>query len=292
MLDELMPVIAAIEAGDKARARRLLRPLLENPTAELWYVASQAVEQPEHEAACLQRALALDPLHAKARARLTALRGGAVQSMPPLSAPTPPLPQPPLEALTLPLKERKPRRRSLLVQPGCLLLALFSALAAAYFVASVLGLGIAGRLTALLSGVPPVREYNGVPVDQLPDPALVVPADQTTALRAGQQEMQVLHDGYVHEYRFEASAGSEVAIYVQFLSLTAKAVRRNVAVLDASGQDARGRCQRDAILQDGSSIIFTCRANQSGTWTVRIFGKEGESSGAYFVSVERLGGGL
>ncbi len=285
MLDELMPVMAAIKAGDKARARRLLRPLLENPTAELWYVASQAVEQPEHEVACLQRALALDPLHAKARTRLTALRGGAVQLMPPL-------PQPPLEALTLPLKERKRRRRGLLAQPGCLLLALFSALAAAYFVASVLGLGIAGRLTALLSGVPPVREYDGVPVDQLPDPALVVPADQTTSLRAGQQEMQVLHDGYVHEYRFEASAGSEVAIYVQFLSLTAKAVRRNVAVLDASGQDARGRCQRDAILQDGSGIIFTCRANQSGTWTVRIFGKEGESSGAYFVSVERLGGGL
>jgi len=291
MLDELMPVMAAIEAGDKARARRLLRPLLENPTAELWYVASQAVEQPEHEAACLQRALALDPLHAKARTRLIELKGGAVQLVAP-PAPTPSLPQPPLDALTLPLKERERRRRSPLVKPGCLLLALFSALAAAYFVASVLGLGIAGRLTALLSGLPPVREYNGVPVDQLPDPALVVPADQTTALRAGQQEMQVLHDGYVHEYRFEASAGSEVAIYVQFLSLTAKAVRRNVAVLDASGQDARGRCQRDAILQDGSGIIFTCRANQSGTWTVRIFGKEGESSGAYFVSVERLGGGL
>ncbi|MGQ9887427.1 MAG: hypothetical protein ACUVSX_02960 [Aggregatilineales bacterium] len=289
MLDELMSALAAIEAGDKARARRLLRPLLENPTAELWYVASQAVEQPEHEVACLQRALALDPLHAKARARLAALRGGAAQSMPPL--PQPPLPQPPLEALTLPLKERKPRRRGPLARPGCLLVALLSALATAYFVASVLGLGIAGRLTALLSGAPSVREHNGVPVDQLPEPALVVPADQTASLRVGQQEVQVLHDGFLHEYRFEVSAGSEVAVYVQFLSLTAKAASRNVAVLDASGQDARGRCQRDAILQDGSGVIFTCRSNQSGTWTVRIFGRAGESSGAYFISVERLGGG-
>lgn len=292
MLDELLPVMAAIKAGDKARARRLLRPLLEHPTAELWYIAAQTVEQPEHEAVCLQRALAFDPLHAAARARLAALQGSPAQPAQPTPAVPAPPPQPSLEALTLPPVKSRPRRRGVLAQPGCLLLALFSALAAAYFVISVLGLGIAGRITTLLSGRPLVREHDGVPVDQLPDPALVVPADQTDSLRTGQQEMQVLHDGYLHEYHFEASAGSEVAIYVQFLSLTAKAVRRNVAVFDASGQDARGRCQRDAILQDGSGIIFTCRVSQSGTWTVRIFGKEGESSGAYFISVERLGGGL
>lgn len=295
MLNELLPVMAAIKAGDKARARRLLRPLLEScPTAELWYIASQAAEKPEHEVDCLQRALALDPLHARARARLAALRGGPVQAA--SAAPAAPVPSPPPQRVLTPLsvsvERAEPRRRGRQVQPGCLLLALFSVLAAAYFVASVLGLGIAGRMAALLGGRPPVREHNGVPVHQLPDPALVVPADQMASLRTGQQEMQVLHDGYLHEYRFEASAGSEVAIYVQFLSPTAKAVRRNVAVLDASGQDARGRCQRDAILQDGSGIIFTCRVSQSGTWTVRIFGKEGESSGAYFVSVERLSGGL
>lgn len=283
MLDELLPVLAAIEAGDKARARRLLRPLLEQqPTAEMWYLASQAVERPEHELNCLQRALALDPLHASARTRLFALSGGAAQR-------TPPAPQPSLEALTLPPKKPKARRRGLLARPGCLLLGLLSLAAAGYFVASVLGLGIAGRIAAVLNGAPAVREVNGVPVDQLPDPALVVPADQTAPLRAGQQEMQVLPAGYVHEYRFEADARTEVAIYVQFLSLTAKAARRNVAVLDASGRDARGRCQRDAILQDGSGVIYTCQVDRGGTWTVRIFGKEGESSGAYFVSVERLG---
>ncbi len=283
MLDELLPVIAAIEAGDKARARRLLRPLLEQPTAELWYLAALAVEQPAHEINCLQRALALDPLHARARARLGALKGGAAAV---------PDDQPPLAALTLPLKPAKPRRRGLLARPGCLLLGLLSLAAAAYFAASVLGLGVAGRIAALLAGAPAVREYNGVPVDQLPDPALVVPADQTAPLRTGQQEMQVLPVGYVHEYRFETAARTEVAVYVQFLSLTAKAARRNVAVLDAAGQDARGRCQRDAILQDGSGIIYTCQVDRGGTWTVRIFGKEGESSGAYFVSVERLSGGL
>ncbi len=282
MLDELLPVLAAIEAGDKARARRLLRPLLEQPTAEMWYLAAQAVERPEHELNCLQRALALDPLHARARARLLALKGSAAQR-------TPPAPQPSLEALTLPPKKPQARRRGPLARPGCLLLGLLSLAAAGYFVASVLGLGIAGRIAAVLNGAPPAREVNGVPVEQLPDPALVVPADQTAPLRAGQQEMQVLPAGHVHEYRFEAAARTEVAIYVQFLSLTAKAARRNVAVLDASGRDARGRCQRDAILQDGSGVIYTCQVDQGGTWTVRIFGKEGESSGAYFVSVERLG---
>lgn len=287
MLDELMSVMAAIEAGDKARARRLLRPLLEQPNAEVWYMASQAAEQPAQEAACLQRALALDPLHGRARTRLLALQGEAVQPVP-----QPPAPQPSLEALTqIPLKPLKPpkaQRRGVLARPGCLLLGVFSLAAASYFVMSVLGLQIAGRIASVLGGAPAVREYNGVPVDQLPDPALVVPADQTAPLRTGQQEMQVLPVGYVHEYAFEARAGTEVAIYVQFLSLTAKAARRNVAVLDAAGQDARGRCQRDAILQDGSGIIFTCQVDRGGTWTVRIFGKEGESSGAYFVSVERL----
>jgi hypothetical protein len=283
MLNELMSVMAAIEAGDKARARRLLRPLLEQPSAEVWYVAAQAAEQPAQEAACLQRALALDPLHGRARSRLLALQGEMAPPVPP-----PPTPQPSLEALTQPPLKPKAQRRSLLARPGCLLLGVLSLAAASYFVMSVLGLQIAGRIASVLSGAPAVREYNGVPVDQLPDPALVVPADQTAPLRTGQQEMQVLPAGYVHEYHFEAAARTEVAIYVQFLSLTAKAARRNVAVLDAAGQDARGRCQRDAILQDGSGIIFTCQVDRGGTWTVRIFGKEGESSGAYFVSVERL----
>jgi hypothetical protein len=232
-------------------------------------------------------------MHAKARTRLIELKGGAVQLVaPPASAAADPALLPSLEALTLPPKKAKPRRRGPLARPGCLLLALFSVVAASYFVASVLGLGIAGRIAAVLGGAPAVREYNGVPVDQLPDPALVVPADQTAPLRTGQQEMQVLHDGFLHEYRFEAAARTEVAIYVQFLSLTAKAVRHNVAVIDAAGQDARRRCQRDAILQDGSGVIFTCQVDRGGMWTVRIFGKEGESSGAYFVSVERLSSGL
>src|SRR5690606_15046239 len=71
---ELQPVIAALRAGDRQQARDLLRPLLRQPSAERWYAAALLSGTREQAVIALERALILDPNHARARKRLTQLQ--------------------------------------------------------------------------------------------------------------------------------------------------------------------------------------------------------------------------
>jgi hypothetical protein len=80
-----------------------------------------------------------------------------------------------------------------------------------------------------------------------------------------------------------------MAVMVQFLSPTANSVSRNVAILDPAGENAEGECLRDSILQGDNGVVLDCRIQRTGVWRVRIFGRDGESTGAYVVSVERFG---
>ena len=112
---DLIPVIHAINAGDKAHARRLLQPILKGaPDAEAWYQASRVTEKPEHEIACLKRAIAADPRHMDARRRLNEL--DVTRSAPPLATePTPPKPRKPPELKKVelaPLKKERRKKRS------------------------------------------------------------------------------------------------------------------------------------------------------------------------------------
>ncbi len=97
----------------------------------------------------------------------------------------------------------------------------------------------------------------------------------------------MLEPGYVHEYTFAGVHGQEYAIYVQFLSLGANRVSRNVVVLRPDDSDATN-CQADAILQGDNNITLTCPLDATGTWKVRILGRAGESVGAYFVGVQQI----
>ncbi|HLV36552.1 MAG TPA: hypothetical protein VKY59_15615, partial [Spirillospora sp.] len=166
---DLIAVMNAINAGDKARARRLLQPLLKsNPTAEAWYQASRLTEKPEHELACLRQALGLDPLHVDARRRYHELQAGTsppaqLQTAP--AAPEPPTtarPAPPEPvaaprsrptapvATDLPLKKvRHRRKRGTWFYVG-IIAAILMGLSSTYFVLLVLGSSLPGRLLGLI----------------------------------------------------------------------------------------------------------------------------------------------
>lgn len=293
---DLIPIVGAINAGDKPRARALLQSLLKtSPSAEAWYQASRVAEKPEHELVCLQRALGYDPLHREARRRLSELQ------------PTPAAPVMPDERRTtterkaaadsvkaqpkpedVPLKKaRRRRKRGTWFYVGIVAAVLLS-LSSSYFVMLVLGSPLPGRLRSLLGAQAPVTEINGVPLDQVPDAVFKIPPARSSEVKQVEPLADILEPGVVHEYTFAARAGEEVAIGIQFFSPSAQRVNRNIGVLDPQGKDAVGQCDRDQILQGDNGAVITCQIDRTGIWQVRILGREGESGGAYVVSVGRL----
>lgn len=116
----------------------------------------------------------------------------------------------------------------------------------------------------------------------------VVQPNKTAALTRGGTVADVLDAGFAHEYIFTAAAGEEVAIAIQFFSPTAKAVEKNVAILDADGVNAETHCVRDEIFTDGSGAAFICTIHRGGKWKLQVFGRDGESTGAYVVSYDRM----
>jgi hypothetical protein len=116
----------------------------------------------------------------------------------------------------------------------------------------------------------------------------VVQPNKTAPLKLGIAVTDVLDAGFAHEYTFTATTGEEIAIAIQFFSPTAKAVAKNVAVLDADDVNAESHCERDEILVDGSSTAFICQVHKGGTWKLQVFGRDGESTGVYVVTYDRM----
>jgi hypothetical protein len=98
----------------------------------------------------------------------------------------------------------------------------------------------------------------------------------------------VLEPGIVHEHTFTAVSGEEVVVGVQFFSPSANRVNRNIAILDPD--DRETSCDRNRILQGDNGSMIICDIHKPGTWKMRVLGIEGQSTGAYFVSVDRLEG--
>jgi hypothetical protein len=317
MLDTVQPVLEAVEKGDLRRARQLLRPLLENPTADVWYAASFVYEQPDHQIGCLRRSLKIDPMHGDARRRLKLLRDGKPlperDLLPSLDAlvatvkaPEPPPPAP--RSIWNLRRRRRSRRWALVGIAGSALLSL----SAAYFVLTVLGSPIAAQVRGFFTGSQPVNEAEGTPVfgqpssATFPTPVRGAPAasaspvamssDNQVRVRTTQSKpldwesplSDVLDSGYAHEYTFTPRVGDEVAIGIQFFSPTAQNVGPNVAVLNPSDHDAEGVCQRDSIMQDGSGTAFICQIDEPGTWKVQLLGRLGESTGVYIITIDRF----
>ncbi|MBC6936632.1 MAG: hypothetical protein DWB42_12440 [Chloroflexi bacterium] len=315
MPDSLQPVREAIKAGDKRRARELLRPLLvDNPTADMWFLAAQASPTREQAMGCLKRALALDPAHERAGRALSRLAASAPadDTPPPLVAPVDNAPLAASEAALPPLKKvRSQRKRSpwtLVGLAGSLLLSL----SLTYAVLTALGSPIAAQVRAILGGEAPQagdgtpvfgqprQPASGAPVigqpsgggggdtGASPSGSFVVRPNKSVELKRQQPVSDVLDAGFAHEYTFEAARGEEIAVGVQFLSPTAQKVGANVAIIGPDGYNAESRCQRDQILTDGSSVAFICTVHQGGVWKLQLFGRDGESTGVYVVTYERM----
>lgn len=325
MSDSLAPIRAAIRAGDKQRARELLRPLLKTATAETWYVAAQACDSRAKARDCLRRALRLDPAYEPAQRTLAKLEAGA-DDLPPLEALTD---MPPAEISSLlepeffpPRSTRRKRKRSVWTNIGCVGSLLLS-LSSAYFVLTVLGSPLPAQLRSVvdrLTGGSGAQTGEGTPVFGLPSGeagadgqsggssnpggeagggtsggavrrssgGFVVKPNKSVELKRNQPVSDVLDAGYAHEYIFPVEQGEELAIGIQFFSPNAQKVGANVAVLDPDDINAESRCQRDKILMDGSSVAFICQVHKTGSWKLHVFGRDGESTGVYVITYDRM----
>ena len=304
---DLIPIMRAIHDGDKSRARQLLKTLLRSkPSAEAWYLASQVTEKPAHEVECLKSAVAVDPRHTDARRRLAELGVDIMRPHEARTAPTPDsLPMPDLDDLTMKGLAHEPKPAPVLSKDELAALrksrrrkqrgtwfwvgiggAILLGLSSTYFVMLVLGSGIPGQLRGMIFGEQPVTEIEGVPLANVPDAIMRVAPSHGTELQRSEAVAEVMEPGFVHEHVFQAYSGEELAIGVQFLSLNANRVSRNLLILDPDGREVR--CQRDRILQGDNGAVLSCRIDKTGLWRLRLLGREGESTGVYVVSVERF----
>jgi hypothetical protein len=115
--DVLREIEDSIRYGDKVHARELLEQVLrDQPSAQAWYLAAQAVDDTDGMITALKNALKLDPDHEVARRALDALQslppdagdGTAAQTSTPPSPVMPPEPAPKVEARPTPT--RPPRK--------------------------------------------------------------------------------------------------------------------------------------------------------------------------------------
>lgn len=75
-MPNLSEVQTALKQGDRARANQLLKTILhEHPSADAWVMAARMSSNPENQKMHLQRALAFDAKHVKARDMLRDLGG-------------------------------------------------------------------------------------------------------------------------------------------------------------------------------------------------------------------------
>lgn len=345
---ELQAVIAALKVGDSRRARARLQPLLRQPSADRWYMAALLCSTPQQAVTALEKALALDPAHQRARRRLIQLQNAQTEHETISEADLPPLadliadevviptekpydPQPAAAQFydmlrERPVRPRRRRRRTAWTYISIISFILLS-LSSSYFVLLVLGSGIPGRLRSVFTGIQPVfapestivyatpvavidgtpyyarpleeygsaltnatpvTEINGTPVYARPDAVVAVVPAKSTELTRQQPISDILEPGFAHEYVFTAELGEELAVGVQFFSPTAQRVGRNVAILDPDERSAEQICTRSQILQGDNGVAFICPVHKAGRWKLRLFGREGESSGAYVVAIEKF----
>lgn len=293
MADQLEQIRNLIDSGDLSQARQLLKPLLkQNPSAEAWFLAARTMPTQEQAVACLRRALEIDALHSGANRMLYKLEG--VKSIRELQreqaavSRTDSEPLPPLRRNPRPDRVQRYRERQRMWnRVGCLF-GFVGLTMLSLFALGAVGMlpGLFGTVQTLIGGPTPVHELDGLPLEQVVDAPLRL--EPSHSEDASSRTTSILDHGYLHEYTFSARTGETYAIYVQFLSVGANNVSRNVVLLDPDGLDATRLCQRETILEGDNGVGLVCTTTKPGTWRVRVLGRQGESVGAYFIGVERL----
>lgn len=292
-----------IHAGDIPQARALLKSALaQQPTADLYYAAALVATSTEQARGFLRQAMALDPLHTDANRLHSALQqqgGAAIRAARARLGTASPSPKrstllvPEITPEAIRAKQRK-RRRRWVFNPLTFVSVLVLSLSMSWLTMLLLGVGSAytSRIAELFGGSAAVTTVDGVPITEVRNPArsLAVPVAYEDALERGGENAlgEVLRDGVLHQYTFQGERGEELAIAVQFFSPFAENVAENVAVFDPEPKLAGNRCQRDFIIDRQTGVVFICRIDVSGAWRVRVFGQEGQSTGVYIVTVDRL----
>jgi serine/threonine protein kinase len=259
------------------------KPIVGSKTADDWLREAAAVNDTQEKITYLKKALELEPLHSKANRMLFQVEG-AKQFRADKPAPV----NVNLDELAPLKKVNRKRKRGMWFYVGVFAFIL-SSLSASFFALSFMGSPIAGTIIDVITGRRAVTEINGVPVKDIPNVVLTVQPNSRQRLEMGKRISQILDPGIAHEYYVDVITGDELNLGVWFVSPTANQVSGNVAILDPNGANAEGRCQRDVLFLDAgdTSVTFTCSIDQSGAWTVRLFGIDGESTGAYFITGER-----
>jgi len=271
--------------SDHTGKQMAVRPItLPGESAEDWYQKALKAKNRGESIGFLKRALEIDPLHSKANRRLFQLEGANPNKRQEALQPT----TTPVQTSELaPLKKvRQERKRS----PWTYIaFASFLLMNATLILVVLLSQGQAGGITGffdtLRGTAAPVLSIEGTPIGEIPNIILTIEPIKSEALRSESPLSDVLDAGRVHEYRFNAASGSEVDIGIRFFSSTAHNIVENIAVLNPAGEASTNVCQQDSIMGDGADLALICTISMSGTWRIRILGIDGESTGAYVISM-------
>ena len=296
MARSLEKIQVLIDKGDKKRARQYLKQILrDEPSADAWYMTALLVDDDLQKIKCLRHALDLDAFHTPSNRLLHKVEGGMPlheqEKLKQEQEKRETREIVPLEKIEREMKKdrfhRHAERQRRRTRYGCLFSFLLSA-SCSLFVFSAIGLlpGFIGTVTTLLGGPAPVGLIDGTPIQDRDDAIIIMTPARSN--EASNQDVEIMDHGYLHEYKFRGVQGTSYAIYVQFMSVSANHVSRNVAIIDPTGSNATGVCERQRILEGDMGTAFTCQLNATGQWAVRILGVTGESVGAYFVGVEKL----
>ena len=257
-------------------------PAPNTKNADDWVREAAAVADPQEKIASLKKALELEPLHSKANRMLFQVEGAkSMRQDKPVRLTVPIEELPPLK------KVNHKKQRGVWFYVGIFGFVLMS-LTSTFFVLLVIGSPLPNQIIGIVTGKRPVLDINGTPAQDIRNIAMTVEPEKSRTITAGKSIPDSLSPGYSHEYVFSGTTGDEFAVGVQFMSPTAQHVSQNVVVIKPDGKSAGRLCEANHILDGDTGVAFTCKLDQSGQWKMRIFGVEGESSGAYIASLERF----
>lgn len=271
--------------SDHSGKQMAIRPItLPGDSAEDWYQKAVKSQGSRESIGFLKRALEIDPLHSKANRMLFQLEGANPNKQKEAARPTPP-PIPTSELAPL-KKVRQERQRSVWTY---IALASFFLMNATLLLIVLLSQGQGGGITGFIDGLrgtpPPQLDFGGTPIAEVPNAILTIQPIKSDALRPEAPLSDVLDAGRIHEYRFNAASGSEADIGIRFFSSTAHNIIENIVVLNPAGEVSTAVCQQDSIMGDGADLALICNISMSGTWRIRLLGIDGESTGAYVISL-------
>jgi len=261
-----------------------LPPTKKSDSADGWVQKALATENTDEAIGYLKRALEIEPLHSKANRMLFQLEG----AVPKAAANKAKVVTPRSAADLSPLKKANSSSQRSNWYYAVMIGSILVGLSILFFLLMMSGSPIATQIANFIQGRHAVTQINGVPLSKVPNAVMQVNPQDRTTLVLGQKANDTLENGYSHAYFFDTSAGQSMGVGVRFVSNTGQHVTKNVAVVDSSGKDAGNRCHATNNPNADTAVNFSCQIDQSGQWSVRVLGIEGESTGSYWVRVERF----